>query len=151
MINNDNNKILLVKNSNGEIYDFPKGKQEVNDNEEECAIREVKEETDYDIWELVKRNEYIKVTTKEGMRIKLFVIRGVDEEFKFQANTINEISSIKFKSVDSIIMRLHKPRYVRIQPFMYLICKVINESAKTYPISFKREIKFNQFEWAQSS
>ena len=42
-------KVLLVVSWNGSFYDFPKGKVDENEDEVECAIREVQEEIGYDI------------------------------------------------------------------------------------------------------
>ena len=42
------NKVLIIKQNRG-FYGFPKGHMECNENEEETAIREVKEETNIDI------------------------------------------------------------------------------------------------------
>lgn len=44
-----NTKILLVKNSNGRYWSFPKGHIEQDENEQETAIREIKEETGLDV------------------------------------------------------------------------------------------------------
>lgn len=38
-------KVLLVKNHNGKYWSFPKGHMELDETEEETAIREIKEET----------------------------------------------------------------------------------------------------------
>lgn len=52
-------KILLLKNkySDGIFYGFPGGWQEIGETEEECAIRETKEETNLDV--KLKRKLYI--------------------------------------------------------------------------------------------
>ena len=44
-----NTKILLVKNSNGRYWSFPKGHIEEGENEQQTAIREIKEETGLDV------------------------------------------------------------------------------------------------------
>ena len=41
----DGIKILLVKNHNGKCWTFPKGHVELNESEEQTALREIKEET----------------------------------------------------------------------------------------------------------
>ena len=48
-----NTKILLVKNSNGRYWSFPKGHIEDGENEHQTAIREIKEETGLDV--VIKR------------------------------------------------------------------------------------------------
>lgn len=44
-----NVKILLVKNNNGRYWSFPKGHIEQGENEQQTAIREIKEETGLDV------------------------------------------------------------------------------------------------------
>ena len=44
-----NVRILLVKNSNGRYWSFPKGHIEDGETEQETAIREIKEETGLDV------------------------------------------------------------------------------------------------------
>lgn len=44
-----NTKILLVKNNSGRYWSFPKGHIEDGENEQETAIREIKEETGLDV------------------------------------------------------------------------------------------------------
>ncbi len=44
-----NTKILLVKNNKGRYWSFPKGHVEYGENEQQTAIREIKEETGLDV------------------------------------------------------------------------------------------------------
>ncbi len=44
-IGRNNIKILLVKNHNGKCWTFPKGHVEINETEQQTALREIKEET----------------------------------------------------------------------------------------------------------
>lgn len=44
-----NVKILLVKNNNGRYWSFPKGHIEQSENEQQTALREIKEETGLDV------------------------------------------------------------------------------------------------------
>lgn len=47
--NENNYKVLLVKNHNGRYWSFPKGHVEKGETEEQTAIREIKEETGLDV------------------------------------------------------------------------------------------------------
>ena len=51
--NRRNTKILLVKNNNGRYWSFPKGHIEQGENEEETAIREIKEETGLELTNII--------------------------------------------------------------------------------------------------
>ncbi len=44
-----NDKILLVRQNNRDFWVFPGGTQEIGEGMEECAIREIKEETNLDV------------------------------------------------------------------------------------------------------
>ncbi len=45
----NDNKVLLVKRTDFHMYDLPGGRKEKNESIEECAIREVMEETGYKV------------------------------------------------------------------------------------------------------
>ena len=47
--NENNHKVLLVKNHNGRYWSFPKGHVEKGETEQQTAIREIKEETGLDV------------------------------------------------------------------------------------------------------
>ncbi|MBR2715747.1 MAG: NUDIX domain-containing protein [Ruminococcus sp.] len=47
--NENNHKVLLVKNHNGRYWSFPKGHVEKDETEQQTAIREIKEETGLDV------------------------------------------------------------------------------------------------------
>lgn len=83
--------VLLVqsywaKNSWG----FPKGK--VNEDEEpsHCAIREVLEETGFDITNLIDKNEFIESVINDQL-VRLYIICGIDRNTTFQPRTRFEI------------------------------------------------------------
>ncbi len=46
---NDKPQILLIKHKNGGHWSFPKGHIELNETEQETALREIKEETGLDV------------------------------------------------------------------------------------------------------
>ncbi|XP_011872031.1 PREDICTED: m7GpppN-mRNA hydrolase isoform X1 [Vollenhovia emeryi] len=99
VLNEDMTKVLLVqsywaKNSWG----FPKGK--VNEDEEpfHCAIREVLEETGFDISSLIDKNEYIESPIND-QTVRLYIISGVQMDTKFQPKTRKEIKNVEWFSV----------------------------------------------------
>ena len=73
ILNNLLEKVLLVKSPHGS-WSFPKGKLHDMETDEQCAIREVKEETNLDISNLVDKTEYIEVYLKNN-KCKLFLVR----------------------------------------------------------------------------
>ncbi|XP_024887916.1 m7GpppN-mRNA hydrolase [Temnothorax curvispinosus] len=99
VLNEDMTKVLLVqsywaKNSWG----FPKGK--VNEDEEPflCAIREVLEETGFDISNLIDKNEYIESVIND-QTVRLYIISGVQKDTKFQPKTRKEIKNVEWFAV----------------------------------------------------
>ena len=101
ILNQDMDKVLLVKGwKKGASWSFPRGKINKDEDDLVCAIREVDEETGYDIAKagLAKDPESIKsieVTMRE-QHMKLFVIRGVPEDTEFAPKTRKEISKIQW-------------------------------------------------------
>ncbi|KAH0950144.1 hypothetical protein HN011_000550 [Eciton burchellii] len=99
VLNEDMTKVLLVqsywaKNS----WSFPKGK--VNEDEEplHCAIREVLEETGFDISNLIDKNEYIESVINDQI-VRLYIISGVQKDTKFQPKTRKEIKNVEWFAV----------------------------------------------------
>ncbi|KAI9017881.1 Dcp2, box A domain-containing protein [Phycomyces nitens] len=92
MINSSLDKCVLVKGwSSKSGWGFPKGKINQDEEYDCCAIREVLEETGYDIEPLLKRQDYIELTMRE-QRIRLYLIVGVPEDTDFVPRTRKEIS-----------------------------------------------------------
>lgn len=73
----DAGKVLLVTGVQGTIWSFPKGHVELGETIEEAAIREVREETGYQV-EIIKRLTDITYTNKEtGDPIRVAMFRMV--------------------------------------------------------------------------
>mmetsp|Transcript_9031 Transcript_9031/g.22983 ORF Transcript_9031/g.22983 Transcript_9031/m.22983 type:complete len:290 (+) Transcript_9031:114-983(+) len=98
----DLNKVLLVQGFRSKSWGFPKGK--VNQDEEEvaCAVREVYEEIGYDCGHLVNASHFVESVSKQGKHIKLFIVRGVPEDFPYGPRVRKEISDIQFFKVSEL-------------------------------------------------
>ncbi|XP_032685608.1 m7GpppN-mRNA hydrolase isoform X1 [Odontomachus brunneus] len=99
VLNENMTKVLLVqsywaRNS----WSFPKGK--VNEDEEplHCAVREVLEETGFDISNLIDKNEYIESAINDQV-VRLYIISGVQQDTKFQPKTRKEIKNVEWFDV----------------------------------------------------
>jgi len=97
MLDEDMNEVVLVrgwkKNAN---WSFPRGKINKDEDDLDCAVREVYEETGFHIGDagLVRdrlKQKFIDVTMRE-QHIRLFVFRGVPKDTIFQPRTRKEIS-----------------------------------------------------------
>ena len=90
MLNEEMNQCVLVKGwKSGAKWSFPRGKINKDEKDLDCAIREVYEETGYDIKEagLVPEEDsakYIEVSLRE-QHMRLYVFRGVPMGHVFRA------------------------------------------------------------------
>lgn len=110
LMNDSMDKVLLVRGwKKGSRWSFPRGKINKDEPDLECAIREVYEETGFDVKAagLVEPNQLngkvksIDVTMRE-QHMKLFVFRGVDMETYFEPKTRKEISKIQWYNVKDL-------------------------------------------------
>ncbi|CAI5533595.1 unnamed protein product [Closterium sp. Naga37s-1] len=90
-------RCILVKGwRTSASWGFPKGKKGLKETDVEAAVREVLEETGFDISTLVNPLEYLEVVAgQQQQRSRLFVVAGVDSRTAvFQPQTVKEISEI---------------------------------------------------------
>ncbi|KAI9742108.1 MAG: mRNA-decapping enzyme subunit 2 [Cirrosporium novae-zelandiae] len=107
LLNDNMDKVVLVKGwKKNACWSFPRGK--INDQEADidCAIREVYEETGYDIKEarLIVDEDNIK-SIEFSMReqhMRLYVFRGVPLDAHFEAKTRKEISKIQWYNLSDL-------------------------------------------------
>lgn len=97
LLNHAMDQVLLVKGwKKGANWSFPRGKINKEERDIDCAVREVYEETGYDIKEagLLKDDSeitFIEVTMRE-QNIRLYVFKDVPMDTQFQPRTRKEIS-----------------------------------------------------------
>ncbi|MCQ2513961.1 MAG: NUDIX domain-containing protein [Ruminococcus sp.] len=84
-------KILLVKNSNGRYWSFPKGHIENDENEQETAIREIKEETGLDVTLFENFREISEYCPfgKIRKRVVFFLAQAFTDNVKIQEEEID--------------------------------------------------------------
>lgn len=101
MLNDAMDQVVLVKGwKKGAYWSFPRGKINKDEKDLDCAVREVYEETGFDIQGagLVGKEEdmkFIEVTMRE-QHMRLYVFRGVPMDTHFQPRTRKEISKIQW-------------------------------------------------------
>lgn len=107
MLNYDMDAVVLVKGwKKGANWSFPRGKINKDEPDLDCAIREVYEETGYDIHEagLVGNDEnvkFIEITMRE-QHMRLYVFRGVLTDTRFEPKTRKEISKIQWYKLSDL-------------------------------------------------
>jgi mRNA-decapping enzyme subunit 2 len=99
MLNQDMTHAVLVKGwKKGAKWSFPRGKINKEEADLDCAVREVWEETGYDLQEanLVLPDEDMKkiTVTMREQSMMLYVFRGVPMDTYFEPRTRKEISKI---------------------------------------------------------
>uniref|UniRef100_A0A0D6R7H7 Nudix hydrolase domain-containing protein n=1 Tax=Araucaria cunninghamii TaxID=56994 RepID=A0A0D6R7H7_ARACU len=93
---------LLVKGwKAGASWSFPRGKKAKDEEDHMCAIREVLEETGFDISNLLKVDDNIEVIIGQ-QRVRLYIIGGVKGDTVFAPQTKKEISEIAWHRVDEL-------------------------------------------------
>lgn len=102
VFNEDLTKVLLVqsywaKNSWG----FPKGKINEDEDPSHCAVREVLEETGFDISDFIDKNEYIESIINDQL-VRLYIISGVQKDTKFQPKTRKEIKNVEWFDLENL-------------------------------------------------
>ncbi|XP_078036437.1 decapping mRNA 2 isoform X2 [Augochlora pura] len=99
VLNEDLTKVLLVQSYWAKSsWSFPKGKVNADEDPSHCAVREVLEETGFDISNLIDENEYIESMINEQL-VRLYIICGVQKDTKFQPKTRKEIKNVDWFSV----------------------------------------------------
>lgn len=142
MLNEAMDKCILVKgwkSSSG--WGFPKGK--INESEEpsDCAVREVLEETGYDLSAKLRREDNIQLTFHE-QAVTLFIVTGVPEDTVFQTRTRKEISKIEwFRLADLPTWKRARPagssRFYLIIPFITALKEFVTQR-KAQPKGHRR-------------
>jgi mRNA-decapping enzyme subunit 2 len=94
-------KVVLVQNWAKTSWGLPKGKLNQNEKKAECAIREVGEETGYDVLLSFTQEEALEVVNQD-QHAAMFVVPDVDVNFVFEPRVRKEISNIKFFPLDAL-------------------------------------------------
>ncbi|PKS10395.1 hypothetical protein jhhlp_002146 [Lomentospora prolificans] len=107
LLNEAMDSVLLVRGwKKGANWSFPRGKINKDEDDLDCAIREVYEETGFDIRDagLVasqKETKFIEVTMRD-QQIRLYVFRDVPMDTQFQPRTRKEISKIQWYKLSDL-------------------------------------------------
>lgn len=113
MLNAKLDKVLLVRGwGSGAKWGFPKGKMGNSETELQAAVREVLEETGFDLSEYVDDNTYYVDSMLCGRFNRIYVVPNISEDAKFETQTRKEISKIDWVPLSDLpIFRKSKPKY----------------------------------------
>ncbi|XP_014300908.1 m7GpppN-mRNA hydrolase [Microplitis demolitor] len=102
VLNEDMSKVLLVQNYwSKNSWGFPKGKVNEDEDPSHCAVREVLEETGFDISGLIDKNDFIESVINDRV-VRLYMISGVQKDTKFQPLTRKEIKNVEWFSLNDL-------------------------------------------------
>ena len=103
MLNTTLDKVVLVRGwGSGAKWGFPKGKVSKDETELQAAIREVQEETGFDLTNYVDSSTHFLDSMMYGRLNRIFVVPGVPEDAKFETQTRKEISKIDWIPVSTL-------------------------------------------------
>ncbi|EGE07611.1 decapping enzyme Dcp2 [Trichophyton equinum CBS 127.97] len=107
LLNQEMDEVVLVKGwKKGANWSFPRGKINKEEKDLDCAVREVYEETGFDIRAsgLIKDEKnvkYIEIPMRE-QNMRLYVLRGVPKDTHFEPRTRKEISKIEWYKLSDL-------------------------------------------------
>nr|VWO96729.1 MutT/nudix family protein [Ganoderma boninense] len=122
MLNDTWDKVVLVKGWKSSAgWGFPKGKINEQEPKHRCAIREVLEETGYNLENQLDPGNVLQLSIKE-QSISLYIVPGVPEDYPFETKTRKEISKISwFRLTDLPTWKRNKTapgKFYLISPFI---------------------------------
>ncbi|XP_028318306.1 m7GpppN-mRNA hydrolase-like [Gouania willdenowi] len=82
-------------------WGFPKGKVNEDEAPYDCAVREVMEETGFDIKNRICKNLYIEQKITDQV-VRLYIITGVSRDTKFYPKTRKEIRNIEWFPIEKL-------------------------------------------------
>lgn len=139
LLNPAMDKVLLVRESNS--WSFPKGKINQGETDLEGAMREVNEETSYDLKNNGKTPlHHVDVLEHEsGKHTRLYIFADVPEDFHFKPRAQYEIQSVSWfpiadlpaieeGSINVEEFREKARKYYRVAPFIIPIRKWISKT-----------------------
>ncbi|KAJ5973463.1 hypothetical protein N7481_010673 [Penicillium waksmanii] len=147
LLNEDMDEVVLVKGwKKGANWSFPRGKINKGEKDLDCAIREVYEETGFDVREanLVKDEDsvkHIEITMRE-QHMRLYVFPGVPQDTYFEPRTRKEISKIEWykltelptlkknKQHDEGLAVANANKFYMVAPFLHPLKKWIAQQKK---------------------
>jgi len=155
LLNESMDSTVLVKGwKKGANWSFPRGKINKDEDDLDCAIREVYEETGFDIREagLVPRQDevkYIQISMRE-QQIRLYVFRNIPMDTLFQPKTRKEISKIEWYKLselpafrkkgsnhgDDVAAASNANKFYMVAPFLVPLKKWVMQQKKKDGIRF---------------
>lgn len=143
MLNQNMDEVVLVKGwKKGANWSFPRGKINKDEKDLDCAIREVYEETGFDIRAAglapdENNAKFIEITMRE-QHMRLYVFRGVPVDTNFAPRTRKEISKIAWYKLSELpTLQKNKQqdaananKFYMVAPFLHPLKKWIGQQRR---------------------
>jgi len=101
ILNTTADKCIVVRQSIGKTYGFPKGKINHNEREIDCAVRESLEETGFDPASYINSNDFIQGYI-HGKKMRLYIVKNVPEMTPFEPQSRKEIGDIRWVAISAL-------------------------------------------------
>jgi len=143
ILNEDRSKVLLVKGWSAKSgWSFPRGKINKNEGELACAIREVYEETGFDISNYGANTvDFVEYMSGE-QKVKLFIVSGVSESTTFEPQTRKEISAWEWHSISELnVPRKSAGKFWAVLPYIHKLNVWLSKNKQKQVKSAKKQTK----------
>lgn len=150
-----NHQILLVKPTNGSYWDFPKGCADEGEEHLDAAIRECKEETNFDLAPYrVNIKEDVKGYYNREKHLHLFrldIKDSIDLQ-KFQCNSFVEKPSERFPEIESCQLFDYSEfiQMIKSEHPTETLCKTMQNffrkaflNGYTFPLEYKNKLRIH--------
>ncbi|GMM30381.1 decapping enzyme complex catalytic subunit [Martiniozyma asiatica (nom. inval.)] len=101
LLNENMDKVLLVKGVESNSWSFPRGKISKDEKDVDCALRELDEETGFDASDLIDEDAYVERTIR-GKNYKIYIVKNVPEDTVFDPKAKFEITDIQWYSIKKL-------------------------------------------------
>eukprot|EP00048_Salpingoeca_helianthica_P003276 m.65540 g.65540 ORF g.65540 m.65540 type:complete len:342 (-) comp12608_c0_seq5:18-1043(-) len=98
MLSHDLDAVLLVRNIGSKRFSYPKGKLNSLETPFQCAVREGREETGFDVSSIAHEEDFV---TGENEDRAYYLVRGVPFDASFAPRVRNEIEEIKWFPIEA--------------------------------------------------
>lgn len=119
ILNPQLNRCIMVRGFGGKSsWGFPKGKIAKEEAPVDCAVREVHEETGFNIRPYLSADEFIQVEVGRRQFARLYLVPGVPETTHFAPLTRREIGDITWHPINDLDSSTGPHRYYNVRPFL---------------------------------
>jgi len=139
LLSSDLSHIVLCKAYGTKTWMFPRGKQDEQESEMECAIRETYEETGFNAKDYVLTNESSIEKHFDGKKVKMFLVKDVPRDYNFLTQTNYEISKVQFWSIDKL-----PKRTFAVKNFIGVLKKMIKQLISRKLADAQRDAKLKK-------